>query len=476
MGDCWRSNLPSVGGRLAVSIIWVLAHHGSLGCGEGDFPEEDDHGGDDDVGYPHDGYPASMIADAIFVGENPGDRAGISVAGVGDVSGDGIPDILVTALNFSASPPSKGRAYFILGPIAAGQRTLGGASDIILDGEEDGGFGYQVAPIGDLDGDGLGELMITGGTLGPASYVVWAPLGAGTYGIESVSTLIIEDGYKQPGELAVEVGDVTGDGVPDFIVDEDSNGYLFTSFPRVDDTPITSASTRFVLIRGGTANRVPVDLNSDGVSDIVFRVGSTSSDGPLAFLGPIPAGEVWADDADMTVALEDDGEYVSIYPLGDIDGDGNDDLAITRPDVQHHILYGPFDGPVIDFRDSDTVIDGRGDDPDDSDFWGMSPVPVGDVNGDGTSDFAFRGANNGYGAVFLVYGPPPTGTHRLQDLADRGGYSGDAYNADFGPGGTGFGDALSALGDVTGDGIDDFAVGAPDGSGNPGSVFIFFGR
>lgn len=476
MGDCWRSNLPSAGGLLAISIIWVLAHHGSLGCGEGDLREEDNGQGDDDVVYPHDGYPASMIADAIFVGENRGDEAGISVAGAGDVNGDGIPDLIITARDFSASSPRMGRAYVVLGPVVAGQRALGGAADVIIDGPEDGGFGYQVAPIGDLDGDGLGELMITGSSNGPASYVVWAPLGAGTYSIESVSTRIGEDGYKQPGEVALDVGDVTGDGVPDVMVDEDSNGYLFTFFPRVEDTPITSAPTRFVLLQGSTANRVPVDLNSDDVRDIVFRTASTNSDEPVAFLGPIPAGEVWADDADVTVALADDGEHVSVHPLGDIDGDGNDDLAITRPDVQHHILYGPFDGPVIDFRDSDTVIDGRGDDPDDSDFWGWSPVPVGDVNGDGTSDFVFWSTNNGYGAVFLVYGPPPIGTHRLQDLADRGGYSGDSFNDDLGYGHTGFGESVAALGDVDDDGIDDFAVGAPNGSDELGSVFVFFGR
>ena len=97
--------------------------------------------------------------EAILVGAAASAYAGASVAGPGDVDGDGLPDLAVGSTGESGHGPSAGAAAVFLSPVS-GVLSLADAPARYL-GQEAGGLaGWAVAGAGDLDGDGLGELLV----------------------------------------------------------------------------------------------------------------------------------------------------------------------------------------------------------------------------------------------------------------------------------------------------------------------------
>jgi hypothetical protein len=116
-----------------------------------------------------------------FVGEAMDDLAGASLAGPGDVDGDGNADLFVGAYGSNLAGTDAGAAYLVLGPFPAGTSTLG-ASGRRWTGELDqDAAGRSVAGGGDYNGDGRGDLLVGapysdhGGAFGGAAYVLALP-------------------------------------------------------------------------------------------------------------------------------------------------------------------------------------------------------------------------------------------------------------------------------------------------------------
>jgi len=163
-------------------------------------------------------------ADAVLTGEDAGAEVGwgVSIAGAGDVNGDGYADVIIGARNDDESGTDAGAAYVVLGPVDSGTWSLGSADAKLL-GETSNNFtGDSVHGAGDVDGDGLDDVVVgsgyssLGAEEGGAAYLVRGP-------IEGVSSLSNADGIlRAEGEqdrLRVQgAGDIDQDGFGDIVV------------------------------------------------------------------------------------------------------------------------------------------------------------------------------------------------------------------------------------------------------------------
>ena len=128
----------------------------------------------------------SVDAGIELVGTNSSDRAGTSVAGGFDVDGDGLDDLMVGAPGVDTEDSDPGGTYVIFGRDLAGvspgtRVDLSSASVTFLGFEPGGSSGTSVAFAGDVDGDGLSELLIGAPTVdglamdSGATYLLMSP-------------------------------------------------------------------------------------------------------------------------------------------------------------------------------------------------------------------------------------------------------------------------------------------------------------
>ena len=131
-----------------------------------------------------------------FTGEGADDVFGDAVAAIPDVNGDGLDEVLVSAWDNQAAGLRTGRAYLFLGP-ATGVLSAS-AADLIITGEESGDrLGKEVAAAGDLDGNGLGDLLV-----GAPEFPTGDPGKAFVY-LDQVITTAIGESPAPQAELQV---------------------------------------------------------------------------------------------------------------------------------------------------------------------------------------------------------------------------------------------------------------------------------
>jgi Ca2+-binding RTX toxin-like protein len=181
-----------------------------------------------------------------IVGENSGDRAGVSVSSAGDVNGDGFDDVIVGAWQNDDGGANAGAAYVVFGK--AGAFATVNLDDVALG---TGGFkitgevagdntGASVSSAGDINGDGYGDLIVgawgsdaLGGSTG-ASYIVFGK-ASGFSTVDLADIALGTGGFKVVGENALDLagvavssaGDIDGDGYDDLIIGamgNDENG------------------------------------------------------------------------------------------------------------------------------------------------------------------------------------------------------------------------------------------------------------
>ncbi len=299
---------------------------------------------------PVDGELSLAAADVKLVGENPGDRAGVSVATAGDVDADGYDDILVAAWYSDRADEDAGAVYLFHGPVDPGDRSLARA-DAIVEGAGWKDFvGRRVAGAGDLDGDGYDDIAIgapyvdAAGTLAGAVYLFRGPLG-GVLGVtEADATLHGEVAGDWAGFGLAGVGDVDSDGLDDLLVGAYRHGaggweagaaYL-VGWPLPAESSLAEAKTKLVaehdLGWAGIHVAAAGDVDGDGVRDVL--VGSQVGAGAgTTYLvpGPLrPGTRSLHDAARTTLHGEGAGDQAGFWVDGDVDldADGRPDIVI----------------------------------------------------------------------------------------------------------------------------------------------------
>jgi Ca2+-binding RTX toxin-like protein len=424
-------------------------------------------------------------------GASENDQSGFSVASAGDVNGDGIDDLIIGARIADPNGVNTGASYVVFGK----DTTVAGdfAANIDL-GALDGTNGFRisgvglvdqagsaVASAGDVNGDGINDLIIgarsadVNGSDSGASYVVFGrdTATAGDFAANiDLGTLDGTNGFRLTGAAAEDysgfsvasAGDVNGDGVDDLIVgawNADPNGAY------------SGASYVVFGKETATAGAFAADLNLgalDGTNG--FRISGVAAN---------------------------DQSGSSVASAGDVNGDGVDDLIVGAWNADpngadsgaSYVVFGKdtatagafaanlelsaLDG-TNGFRISGVAL---------GDVSGYSVASAGDVNGDGVDDLIVGARNadaNGLnsGASYVVFG---------KDTAVAGAFAADLNLSaldgtnGFRIGGVAAGDqsgySVASAGDVNGDGVDDLIVGARSADPNglsSGSSYVVFGR
>ncbi len=160
-----------------------------------------------------------------LTGEEAGDYAGYAVASAGDVDEDGSDDLLIGAPHNATNGADAGAAYLLLGPLSS-SLDLSSAAAIFL-GEEGDTAGWAVSSAGDINGDNLDDLIIGAPSSNSGTVYVVTEATIGTHML-SASTAVLSGASvgSRAGAAVAGGGDINGDGLADLLVGahSDSSG------------------------------------------------------------------------------------------------------------------------------------------------------------------------------------------------------------------------------------------------------------
>lgn len=279
----------------------------------------------------------------VFQGLITRDNLGFSVAGLGDVNGDGYADIAISAAGASPDGRQSTGTVDIYYGSAAGigempSRTLEGAEALDT-------FGYAVAGIGDVNGDGLSDVAVgsVGSDVGVRTDAGMVKLYYGNaMGLPAVPSRII-DGLNLNEGFGFAVssgGDVNNDGYSDLLA---SAPFAFVAGQQAAGAVRIFHGSAMGIV-GGPARTVTGsrnndqfgssladanDINGDGFGDII--VGAETSENMIGaafvFYGTnagIPAM------VGRTLVAHREARLFghSVSGLGDVDGDGYRDIIV----------------------------------------------------------------------------------------------------------------------------------------------------
>ncbi len=417
---------------------------------------------------------------------NYGDNNALSNAG--DVNGDGYPDLIVGAETYNNGQIREGRAFVYYGSATGYNNTpdwtaelnlsnayfgssVAGAGDVNGDGFDDVIVGASEYANGQFR-EGAAFLYY-GSATGLSTSPDW--------------TAESDQSYAYFGVLVNTAGDINGDGYADIIVGaplynvantDDGRVYLYygsSTGPSLTPNWVSEGSQAYM--RYGEAISTAGDVNNDGFDDLLIG-GSQYSNGELregmvnlfygSLTGPSTVPD-WSYEGNQINAWFG----ASVNSAGDVNGDGYIDVIIGAKGYKNtlwgegraYVFHGSAGGLSLD---PDWTIDGK------QAYANLSSATAsaGDVNNDGFDDVIVSFANydtliNNVGRSEIYFGS-------LSGLSttpgwERNGTQLEGY----------FGSAVTSLGDVNQDGYADFAIGSSrydNGQTDEGAVFVYMSK
>lgn len=456
-----------------------------------------------------------------------GSKAGAAVSMIGDYNKDGKQDFAISAPLMTVNSKTEcGMVLIVLGKdgtwseidlstAASGllmQRVIGAAAD--------DNAGTSVGPAGDVNGDGVDDILIGAPYADPNSksnsgllYILFGKVTTKAYTdinlanfVTSASTGFTVAGSGVNSRLGVSatnvlrLGDVTGDKIDDFLVYMDSNGgsggvwVLFGKKTTFSNINLASPGSAGVFLRGTVSNFMfgwtldgVGDFNGDGINDLLIGERQHASDS-LDFRGA--AYLLYGSSSLATLSMssfttgvngirflgvaaeELAGNWVS--GAGDINGDGKADILISgsadlplRGGVGIiYVIYGTSTQFSADISLGTLLAANLGFaiyGAVDYNYIGEKMSRSGDLDQDGFNDFVIVSRSS----VYVLYGSaaPPT------DDIDLKCYTGKVATFS----GIGSSSPISGGVDVTGDGIPDLLVGFPFINNKAGYAYMLKG-
>jgi len=403
------------------------------------------------------GSPIGILA--IHQGSKSGLRRGQSVAGLGDVNGDGRSDYACGSPLEDAQSPQTGAVALHSG--------ISGLQILRIEGTESfGEFGASVAPGGDVNGDGVPDVVVgapkvnVGGVLNTGGVYVYSSTGVL---LRSVGGPGIGD---ELGRTVSGGGDLNHDGCDDFIAGAPEFDALATDAGLVRAYSGSSGAQLFSIIglfsngQLGAAVAIAGDVNLDGCVDFAAGLPGAGSGAGQARVYSGATGSLL-----HTLSSPDTLDLGRALAAGDLDFDGRPDLlAGARKKGQFTLVN---QGAVLAFSGANGAlllnIPGKAVAEDN---FGVSLAYLGDLNRDGFGDLAAGAVvggpvlSNSQGAVRVYSGRDGLLLHEVlgEDSFDQ------------------FGSSLAAAGDLTEDGVIDWLAGAPDsdnGTTDSGGVWAY---
>jgi hypothetical protein len=337
---------------------------------------------------------------------------GASIASAGDVDGDGLADVLIGAPHASPGGIAGAGSAMIFSGVS-------GALLMQFDGAAAGdALGTSVASAGDLNGDGLAEVILGAALASPS-------------GINEAGSVLVFDGATQAlmfqfdgdsaqahmGQSVAHIGDVNGDGTAD----------LLFGAPHNDPAGVVDAGSAW--LRSGTDGALihqfdgaatgdwlgycvasAMDLNADGINDVVFGAPGASPGGNAH------AGSAIAySSTDGSLLLQWHGTEAgdslghSVCGIGDSNADGANDILIGVPNAVIGTFVPRIAGVVYVMSGSNGSALRVKEGQDWFENYGWSVAAAGDVNVDGYADYMIgaplaQTAGVYHGSAYLIDG------------------------------------------------------------------------